>query len=215
MTDRKCRTKLVRDAWKGETGATMVVYAVVTGAIAVVCVGAVTYLNWSTEEKIQARADQSAKFSTNKGSDPSLAGEVAKSTAILGGIELPFQFGLPLFAMPTKRKNKEPPKEGDTREATCPGGQCSRGETTCFVAGTLVLTPTGYRKIEDIRVGDEVLSIPEDSPWATAEVDEDEDETDFDRGSAVSVDGSGGTTANAPRADEATRGGEAPASALH
>ena len=31
------------------------------------------------------------------------------------------------------------------------------GGTPCFVAGTLVLTPSGYRRIEDLRVGDEVI----------------------------------------------------------
>ena len=31
------------------------------------------------------------------------------------------------------------------------------GGTPCFVAGTLVLTPSGYRPIEDLKVGDEVV----------------------------------------------------------
>jgi hypothetical protein len=160
---------LARDAWRSESGATLTAYLIVTGAIALVCIGAVTYLNFSTERRIQARAEQGVKLSSNQGSDASLGSEVAKSTAVLGGIELPFQFGIPLFAMPSRKKTEKAPEE-ETRSASCPGGKCAPGESTCFVAGTLVLTPTGYRKIEDIRVGDEVLSIPEDSPWATAEV---------------------------------------------
>ena len=32
------------------------------------------------------------------------------------------------------------------------------GGTPCFVAGTMILTPSGYRPIEDLRVGDEVVS---------------------------------------------------------
>jgi len=179
MTRTSGCARFALDAWRSESGATMTAYLVVTGAIALASIGAVTYLNFSTERRIQAQAEQGVKLSTNKGSDASLGSEVAKSTAVLGGIELPFQFGIPLFSMPSKRKKEQKPE--DTREVSCPGGKCGPGESTCFVAGTLVLTPTGYRKIEDIRVGDEVLSIPEDSPWATAEVggegaDSDEDD---------------------------------------
>jgi len=174
----------------GDSGATMVSYAIVTGAIAVLCAGAVTYLNWNTEEKIQARSEQSGTLATNHGS-ASLAGEVAKSTAIMGGVELPFQFGLPLFALPTRRKHEK--KKGDdqeqSREVACKSGKCGSDEGTCFVAGTLVLTPSGYRKIEDIRVGDEVLSVAEDSPWATAQLEEEpsagEPSVDFSRKEGV------------------------------
>jgi len=37
-------------------------------------------------------------------------------------------------------------------------------ERTCFVAGTLVLTPDGYRKIEELRAGDVVLSRDQSDP---------------------------------------------------
>lgn len=157
-------------------GATMASYAIVTGAIAIVCIGAVTYLNSSTEKRVQELGDKAGATATNKGS-ASLGGEVAKSTAIMGGVEMPFQFGLPLFALPYTNKKRDKDKDkgaetkdksADANDASCPGGQCGK-DGTCFVAGTLVLTPSGYRKIEDIRVGDEVLSVAEDSPWAASE----------------------------------------------
>jgi Flp pilus assembly pilin Flp len=165
---------------RSAAGATMASYAIVTGAIAIVCIGAVTYLNSSTEKRVQELGDKAGATAKNNGS-ASLGGEVAKSTAIMGGVEMPFQFGLPLFALPytNKKRDKNKDKDNgaetkdkgpDTREASCPGGQCGK-DGTCFVAGTLVLTPSGYRKIEDIRVGDEVLSVAEDSPWASSEED--------------------------------------------
>ncbi len=36
----------------------------------------------------------------------------------------------------------------------------------CFAAGTPLLTPNGAKAIEDIKVGDLVLSAPEDDPSA-------------------------------------------------
>jgi Flp pilus assembly pilin Flp len=170
---------------RSSAGATMASYAIVTGAIAIVCIGAITYLNSSTEKRVQELGDKAGATAKNNGS-ASLGGEVAKSTAIMGGVEMPFQFGLPLFALPytSKKRDKDKDKDkaadtkdksadtkdgnADAKEANCPGGQCGK-EGTCFVAGTLVLTPSGYRKIEDIRVGDEVLSVAEDSPWASSE----------------------------------------------
>jgi hypothetical protein len=169
-------------------GATMASYAIVTGAIAIVCIGAITYLNSSTEKRVQELGDKAGATAKNKGS-ASLGGEVAKSTAIMGGVEMPFQFGLPLFALPytNKKRDKDKDKGAETKDkgadpkdkvaenkdkdASCPGGQCGKDGSTCFVAGTLVLTPSGYRKIEDIRVGDEVLSVAEDSPWASSEAE--------------------------------------------
>lgn len=171
-------------------GATMASYAIVTGAIAIVCIGAITYLNSSTEKRVQELGDKAGATAKNKGG-ASLGGEVAKSTAIMGGVEMPFQFGLPLFALPytTKKRDKNKDKDkdngaetrdkdaetkdktADNKDSSCPGGQCGKEGSTCFVAGTLVLTPSGYRKIEDIRVGDEVLSVAEDSPWASSEAE--------------------------------------------
>ena len=40
---------------------------------------------------------------------------------------------------------------------------------SCFAAGTPILTPEGSRSIEDLRVGDRVLSLPEDDPEGTPE----------------------------------------------
>ncbi len=37
---------------------------------------------------------------------------------------------------------------------------------TCFVAGTPVLTPSGAKRIEEFKAGDEILSRPEDQPDA-------------------------------------------------
>jgi Flp pilus assembly pilin Flp len=175
---------------RSAAGATMASYAIVTGAIAIVCIGAITYLNSSTEKRVQELGDKAGATAKNKGG-ASLGGEVAKSTAIMGGVEMPFQFGLPLFALPYTSKKKDKAKDKDEgaetkdkvadpkdkvaenkdKDASCPGGQCGKDGSTCFVAGTLVLTPSGYRKIEDIRVGDEVLSVAEDSPWASSEAE--------------------------------------------
>lgn len=172
-------------------GATVASYAIVTGVIAVVCIGAVSYLNSSTEKRVQELGDKAGSTATNKG-NASLGGEVAKSTAIMGGVEMPFQFGLPLFALPYTNKKKDKTKDKDvskdvaknagkdgkddavdkaTADNACRGGKCGGENSSCFVAGTLVLTPSGYRKIEDIRVGDEVLSVAEDSPWASPAAD--------------------------------------------
>lgn len=161
-----------RNLLQSVTGATLASYAIVTGAVALVCIGAVTYLNYGTEKRVQDLGDKAGKSATIQG-DASLGGEVAKSTAVMGGVELPFQFGIPLFTLPPlKKKDKDKDKGREVADNSCPGGKCGPGESTCFVAGTLVLTPSGYRKIEDIRVGDEVLSVAEDSPWATAAVEE-------------------------------------------
>lgn len=156
-----------------ESGASLVSYAVVTGAIAIVSVVAVVYLNHLSEQKIQERADQTGKRALSSGSDPSLEGEVAESSAVYMGADLPFQFGLPLFSPAGKRKQKRDAAPdangaGTSRDLdgalACSGPSCGeRG--SCFVAGTLVLTPSGYKKIEDIQVGDEVLSIAEESAW--------------------------------------------------
>jgi Flp pilus assembly pilin Flp len=168
---------------RGVAGATVASYAIVTGVIAVACIAAISYLNASTEKRVQELGDKAGSTATNKGS-ASLGGEVAKSTAIMGGVEMPFQFGLPLFALPYTNKKKDNDVSKDvgknagkdgkddgvdkaTPDKACPGGKCGGENSTCFVAGTLVLTPSGYRKIEDIRVGDEVLSVAEDSPWAS------------------------------------------------
>ena len=40
----------------------------------------------------------------------------------------------------------------------------SQMRRSCFAAGTPILTPDGYKNIEEIRVGDLVLSAPEDDP---------------------------------------------------
>lgn len=167
-------------------GATLASYAIVTGAIAVVCIGAVTYLNFSTEKRVQDMGDKAGATAVNKGS-ASLGGEVAKSTAVMGGVEMPFQFGLPLFSLPPLRKKDKGSKSADASEQSCPGGKCGKGESSCFVAGTLVLTPTGYRKIEDIRVGDEVLSVPEDSPWASPDDEAESLDADAEEGPEVPV----------------------------
>ena len=42
--------------------------------------------------------------------------------------------------------------------------------TACFMAGTKVTTPTGYKNIEDIQVGDEVLSLNEQGDIVTKKV---------------------------------------------
>ena len=44
------------------------------------------------------------------------------------------------------------------------------GQTSCFVAGTPLLTPTGDRPIESFRVGDQVLSRAENDPNSPVEV---------------------------------------------
>ncbi|MFR5892516.1 MAG: Hint domain-containing protein [Bacilli bacterium] len=41
-------------------------------------------------------------------------------------------------------------------------GRCS-APSNCFIAGTLVLTSLGKKKIEDIKVGDEVLAYDEEA----------------------------------------------------
>jgi hypothetical protein len=173
-------------------GATLLSYAITTGAVALVCIFAITYLNYGTEKRVQELGDKAGKSATIKGG-ASLGGEVAKSTAIMGGMELPFQFGIPLFTLPAlkkKEKEKKPDERSATNDKSCPGGNCPKGQSTCFVAGTLVLTPNGYRKIEDIRVGDEVLSVAEDSPWATAAVDE--TPMVFDAIDAIDAEGAAG-----------------------
>ncbi|MBP5458754.1 MAG: DNA cytosine methyltransferase [Clostridia bacterium] len=42
------------------------------------------------------------------------------------------------------------------------------GGTPCFVAGTLILTPSGYRPIEEIKVGDEVVNAEGEIDTVTA-----------------------------------------------
>jgi Flp pilus assembly pilin Flp len=166
------QSKLVRD----DQGAALVSYSIVAGLIGVVGIVAVAYLNHSAEDRVQKLADKAGSNATIQG-EASLGGEIAESTAIMGGAELPFQFGMPFFSPPPMKKKKNKQGEGDDRsirEEVCPGGKCGGEKQSCFVAGTLVLTPSGYRKIEDIRVGDEVLSISEDSPWATSADDAEE-----------------------------------------
>ncbi len=41
----------------------------------------------------------------------------------------------------------------------CSGGQCVAGSGLCFAAGTTVMTEDGPRPIEDVEVGDRVLSV--------------------------------------------------------
>jgi hypothetical protein len=44
---------------------------------------------------------------------------------------------------------------------TYTGGGGGGGGGTCFLAGTLVLTPTGYQDISDLKEGDKVISYDE------------------------------------------------------
>lgn len=43
---------------------------------------------------------------------------------------------------------------------------CGIVGSSCFVAGTPVRVPGGFKAIEELKVGDRILSRPEDNPYA-------------------------------------------------
>jgi hypothetical protein len=49
-------------------------------------------------------------------------------------------------------------------------GNVSQMLRACFAAGTPLLTPNGWKPIEEFKVGDEILSAPEDDPNGPVEV---------------------------------------------
>ena len=86
---------------------------------------------------------------------PEADGEVA-------GEEIAAREGSELSGSLAEKANELRPGENVVRSPECQGESCGiiniHGEPLCFVAGTAIETPSGKRSIENIQVGDLVLS---------------------------------------------------------
>ena len=148
-------------------GAELVGYMVVTGAVAIACVVAVSRFNHSNESAIQSHSERASRLiAANEEMDTSLAAETAREvsidtgTGIISGAAV--APAITVMGAVGRKRSKSEDKAADlpgqkSIDSCKPGQACSSPSGNCFVAGTLVLTPTGLRPIEDIKVGDLVM----------------------------------------------------------
>jgi hypothetical protein len=162
--------RLVMSLARDTRGAQLAGYLLVTGLVGILAVAAVAVFNDRSDQAISNNEDKAAAL-TAADQDPgtSFAAEVAKETAVAlasGAIADAMMAPAGAAAAGGIRRGKGGAKErnlpGERKVAACKGEKCTTSGT-CFVAGTLVLTPTGPRAIEDLQVGDLVLA-PADLP---------------------------------------------------
>lgn len=206
LSPEAARRQAAGPRWLPEKGATFVGYMLVTGLVGIAGLWAVLQFNGSSEYAIQNGTQRSSTLvASNAGAGTSLAAETSKEVGIdtaagmaTGAVVAPAIIAAGIIGHKRSKKEENAQDLPGDKSNCKPGEDCTAPSGTCFVAGTLVLTPTGLRPIEDIKVGDYVMA-PAEPPFPyDPEFDEPEDSDDVE---------SLGDASAAPNAGAAVDGG--------